>query len=117
MTDWTIRNPRDREVCIDLLRKSQGEAADSPSMGYYRELPNSALSSFTKKSQGMQSRMIFEGAAAYVGMLAATVAVCADFKQAAAVVAIASVGLAVDSAWTYKKHGEIKQDVINFNAS
>lgn len=61
--------------------------------------------------------MIIEGAAAYIGMLAATVAVCADFKQAAAAVAIASVGLAVDSAWAYKKQGQIKQEVIAFNAS
>lgn len=104
-----IRNEKQRDGIVNALRKSFGDAPDSPTIGYYRELPDDVLCNVTEKSSSMQTHMISDGVISYTSALLACGSLMFDAKYLAGAFAVASVGFAIDAVRTHGKHEQLKQ--------
>lgn len=103
-----------REANINLLRKTFGDAADSPTMGYYRALPDTVLKSATDKALGLQRRLLTGGALGVGSFYAAAGSLAFGFQGAAAVLAVASAGLVRDALKTSRAQDKLKAQIFDF---
>lgn len=112
MTDSIVYTAQQRDGLITSLRRSLGDAADSPTLGYYRDLPDPVLAEVTDHSTRLSARMLRSGLLSYGFMIVAAGSMAADAKQLAAGFGVAAIGLAIDAARAHKKQDRIKDRIF-----
>lgn len=105
-----------REANINMLRKAFGDAADSPTMGYYRALPDLALKTFTNQALKLQTRLMCDGALTLGSLYAAGGSLAFGLKGLAVGFAVATAGLAIDTVRTNHQQNKLQQKVFDFKA-
>lgn len=105
-----------REANIELLRKSFGEVSDSPTIGYYRALPDGILKSVTDQALKLQSRFMKDGLVAFGSIYAAGGSLAFGFKEAALGIAIVGTGLVVDAVRTHHNQTKLQKEIFAFKA-
>lgn len=102
-----------REGAIQALRKSFGDAPDSPTLGYYRELSTEVLRTVTNKAVGLNNRLMGEGIAIVGSAYGSVGFLAAGFKGAAVGLAVAGGALVVDAVRTHRASERLKQDIFD----
>ena len=105
-----------REGNITLLRKAFGDASDSPTMGYYRALPDMVLKTFTDEALKLQGRIMRDGAMTLGSLYAAGGSLAFGLKGAAVGFTLAAAGLAIDTVRTHREQNKLQQRVFDFKA-
>lgn len=110
----SMTSEQKRECNVNLLRKAFGELPDSPTLGYYRALPDKALKAFTNKALHIQGRMMADG---YLS-LGSAYAAAASFMAGAAPVGIAftaaGAALMVDAVRANRSHNRLQNEIFDF---
>jgi hypothetical protein len=113
----SIRNPFSnintrREDAVRTLRKAFGEPADSPTLGYYYELPDNVLQDISQKAGKLNDRFVQDGMGAIGSLYAAAGSAVMDFKIAAVGFVVAGSLLAIDAYNTNKAQNRLRKTIF-----
>ncbi len=103
-----------RECNITLLRKAFGELSDSPTLGYYRMLPDKALRAFTNKALQIQGRMMADGFLGLGSVYAAAGSFLVGSVPVGVAFAAAGAVLAVDAVRADRAHRILHNEILDF---
>lgn len=102
-----------READVRILRKAFGEPPDSPTLGYYRELPDNVLHTLSEKAGKLNGRFIQDGIAAVGSVYAAIGSFAVDFKVAAVGFVVTASLVAADAYYTNKAQGRLRATIFD----
>ena len=105
-----------RAANLELLRKSFGDASDSPTIGYYKALPDGVLKTVTDQALKLHNRFMKDGLVAFGSMYAAGGSLVMGFKEAALGFAIVGTGLVVDAVQTHRNQTKLQKEIFAFKA-
>jgi len=109
---FSNQNPQ-READVRTLRRAFGEPPDSPTLGYYYELPDNVLHDVSQKAGKLNERFRIDGYAAAVSVYATAGSLLADFKTAAAGFVVLGSILALDAYHTNKAQGRLRSTIFD----